>query len=129
MPVRIPAGLNPILSTIVLVLGGLVAWSPAMADDATGVSGVDIEDIRRQLDELRGQNDEIRRENEQMREEIDFLHADATRDWLTEQRAEDIKELVQDVLADADTRASLMGSGLMAGWSDGFFLGRRRNSC
>ncbi|MCH2132524.1 MAG: hypothetical protein MK116_02120 [Phycisphaerales bacterium] len=122
MPVRIPAGLNPILSTIVLVLGGLVAWSPAMADDATGVSGVDIEDIRRQLDELRGQNDEIRRENEQMREEIDFLHADATRDWLTEQRAEDIKELVQDVLADADTRASLMGSGLMAGWSDGFFL-------
>ena len=28
--------------------------------------------------------------------------AEATRDWLTEQRAEQIKELVQDVLADAE---------------------------
>ena len=41
---------------------------------------------------------------------------------MTEQRAEQIKGLVQDVLADADTRSSLTGNGLMAGWSDHFFL-------
>ena len=75
----------------------------------------DLEDIRRELEAVKAQN-------ELMREEIDVIHAEATRDWLTEQRAEEIKELVQDVLADADTRTNLMGSGLMAGWSDGFFL-------
>jgi hypothetical protein len=42
--------------------------------------------------------------------------------WLTEQRASEIRSLVQDVLADADTRASLQSSGMTAGWDKGFFL-------
>ncbi len=42
--------------------------------------------------------------------------------WLTEQRAGEIRSLVQDVLADADSRASLQGSGMTAGWDKGFFL-------
>ena len=82
----------------------------------------ELDQIRQQLEDMRTQNEKIQSENQQMREEIDFLHADATRNWLTEQRAEEVRELVQDVLADADTRSSLLGSGLMAGWSDGFFL-------
>ncbi|MAT82145.1 MAG: hypothetical protein CMJ29_10955 [Phycisphaerae bacterium] len=43
-------------------------------------------------------------------------------DWLTEQRAEEIREIVQDVLADADTRASLQGSNMSAGYDDGFVI-------
>lgn len=43
--------------------------------------------------------------------------------WLTEQRSEEIKGLVQDVLADADTRSSLLQSGMTAGYDKGFFLG------
>ena len=42
--------------------------------------------------------------------------------WLTEQRADEIRALVHDVLADADTRASLLQSGMTAGWDKGFFL-------
>jgi len=42
--------------------------------------------------------------------------------WLTEQRATEIKGLVQDVLADADTRASLQGGGSTAGYDNGFFI-------
>ncbi|MCA9286162.1 MAG: hypothetical protein KDA22_13135, partial [Phycisphaerales bacterium] len=42
--------------------------------------------------------------------------------WLTEARAEQIRDLVGDVLADADARASLQSSGLTAGWDKGFFL-------
>jgi len=64
----------------------------------------------------------VREENQTMREEIDLLRVENTEDWMTEQRAEQIKGLVQDVLADADTRSSLTGNGLMAGWSDHFFL-------
>lgn len=42
--------------------------------------------------------------------------------WLTEQRSSEIRALVQDVLADADTRASLLQGGSTAGWDKGFFL-------
>ena len=43
--------------------------------------------------------------------------------WLTEQRAEEIRGLVQDVLADADTRSSLLQAGMTAGYDDGFVIG------
>jgi hypothetical protein len=43
--------------------------------------------------------------------------------WLTEQRAEEIRNLVQDVLADADTRASLLQAGASSGYDNGFFVG------
>lgn len=42
--------------------------------------------------------------------------------WLTEQRATEIRAMVQDVLSDADTRANLQGSAATAGYDDGFFI-------
>ena len=74
------------------------------------------------LESIQAELQIVRSENQQMKEEIDVLRAESQDDWLTEQRAEAIKGLVTDVLADADTRASLVGNGLMAGWSDDFFL-------
>ena len=44
-------------------------------------------------------------------------------DWLTAQRADEIRNLVHDVIADADRRTSLLQNGLSAGWDNGFFLG------
>jgi len=43
--------------------------------------------------------------------------------WLTEQRSAEVRSLVQDVLADADTRTSLLQSGMTGGWDNGFWLG------
>lgn len=65
---------------------------------------------------------------ESLRAEIDALRAQVARlsadeNWLTEQRSQEIRSLVQDVLADADTRASLLQSGMTAGYDDGFVLG------
>lgn len=44
--------------------------------------------------------------------------------WLTEERAADIRNIVTDVLSDADSRSSLQDSGAVAGWEKGkgFFL-------
>ena len=42
--------------------------------------------------------------------------------WLTAQRASEIRTVVQDVLSDADTRANLQGSAATAGYNDGFFI-------
>ena len=74
------------------------------------------------LESIQAELAQVRSENQQMKQEIDILRAESQEDWLTEQRADAIRGLVSDVLADADTRANLVGNGLMAGWSDGFFL-------
>ena len=50
----------------------------------------------------------------------DYLKGD---NWMTEERAEEVRSLVRDVLADADTRASLLQSGMTAGYDDGFMIG------
>jgi hypothetical protein len=50
------------------------------------------------------------------------MSAQQNGDWLTEQRSEQISGIVQDVLADADTRASLQGTGATSGYNDGFFV-------
>ena len=63
-----------------------------------------------------------------LRSEVDVLRAEQQTDWMSEQRAEEIRELVQDVLADADTRASLQGSGMAAGYDGGFFIQSGDNS-
>lgn len=66
---------------------------------------------------------------EELRTQIDRLNARVAElegkggNWLTEQRASEVRGIVNDVLADADTRASLLGSGLNAGYDDGFTIG------
>jgi hypothetical protein len=55
-----------------------------------------------------------------MEAEIARLRAEKGDDWRTQQRAKQIRDLVQDVLADADTRATLLQSGATGGWDEGF---------
>ncbi len=58
----------------------------------------------------------------ELRSELDQVKAETQQDWITEARAEEIRTLVHDVLADADTRASLLQSGATAGYDGGFFI-------
>ena len=64
--------------------------------------------------------------NQQLRARVADLESrlaavEATKgdNWLSEQRADEIRGLVQDVLADADTRASLLAQGMTAGYDHG----------
>ncbi|MAE64894.1 MAG: hypothetical protein CMJ18_11550 [Phycisphaeraceae bacterium] len=51
------------------------------------------------------------------------LKASQDGDWLDQRRAEEVKTLIRDVLADAETRASLMEGGATAGHNgESFFL-------
>jgi phosphate-selective porin OprO/OprP len=68
------------------------------------------------------QSEAVSRELATLRAELADLKAQSGDKWLTEARAAEIRSLVQDVLADADTRSSLQGSGMTAGWDNGFFL-------
>ncbi len=54
--------------------------------------------------------------------EIQTLRSSQGDTWLNEQRTAEVKALVQDVLADADTRASLAEGGSTAGHKNGHFF-------
>ncbi len=56
--------------------------------------------------------------------EIAAIRDEQGEDWLTEERASEIRSVVTDVLADASTRGSMQGDGATAGWdkSRGFFI-------
>ena len=65
---------------------------------------------------------DVAKELRELRREIAELRRDSDADWLTEQRAGEIRGVVTDVLADASDRVSLQDAGATAGWNKGFFL-------
>ncbi len=66
--------------------------------------------------------DALRSEVTDLKQRVSHLETGTDENWLTERRAEEIRCLVEDVLADADTRASLLQDGMTAGWDKHFFL-------
>jgi len=68
-------------------------------------------------------NDDLAQRLAAAEAKIDAMEAAQNQNWLTEQRATEIRGLVQDVLSDADTRASLLQTGMTAGYDNGAVLG------
>lgn len=65
----------------------------------------------------------LRQEVAELKESVAALKAgQEDPNHLSRQRAAQIRAMVLDVLADADARNSLQGSGATAGWDKGFFL-------
>src|SRR5687768_4659856 len=94
-------------------MNAVVLSALALAADATSVayaqqSEPTVADLRSLVADLQDQVDNLKAQNDQ--------------NWMTEKRAAEIRGLVQDVLADADTRASLLQSGAVAGYDKNFFI-------
>ncbi len=87
-----------------------------------GVATADNADLRTRIAELEAMEAQNQSVISSMQSQMDELRATTGDNWLTEQRSEEMRGLVHDVLADADTRSSLMQSGMTAGWDKGFFL-------
>lgn len=88
----------------------LLALSTAIISATTTPSNpstASVEELRKMVVELQG-------------EVADLKTQDTT--WLTENRADQVRELVHDVLAEADTRSSLQGGGMVAGYNGGAFI-------
>jgi hypothetical protein len=58
----------------------------------------------------------------ELKKEIAELKSQNSDKWLTEQRADEIRSVVQDVLSDADTRSSLQAAAATSGYNNGFFI-------
>lgn len=97
-------------------LASLALAAGALAESMPDASMADL------LDSMRAEIQRLHEDNARMQRQIDELKAATSDDWLTERRAEEIRGLVVDVLADADVRASMLQNGLTAGWSDHFYL-------
>ena len=67
-------------------------------------------------------NEQLMSELQSLRSEVNQLRAAQGDAWMTERRAEEVKTLVREVLADADTRASLMDSAITAGHNGSHFF-------
>jgi phosphate-selective porin OprO/OprP len=68
-------------------------------------------------------NNDVNARIAELEAQVAQLKAASGENWLTEQRAKEIRGLVQDVLADADTRTNLLAAGMTGGWDNGFWLG------
>jgi hypothetical protein len=89
----------------------MFALSGAMLLGMTGMVNADTNtstDVQKELAELRAK--------------VSQLESKQSDTWLNEKRAEEVKSLVKEVLSDADTRASLLNSGVTAGHDKNFFL-------
>jgi hypothetical protein len=75
------------------------------------------------VDDLLQRIERLEEDKGRMQTEIDDLRVRLGDDWLTTKRAEEMRNIVEDVLADADTRASLLQDGATAGWDGHFFIG------
>lgn len=71
--------------------------------------------VNDQLKALRAELDAVRATNSQLQGEVAKLRSASDENWLNERRTEEVKSLVKEVLADADTRASLLEGGMSAG--------------
>jgi hypothetical protein len=85
---------------------GLLAGASAITLTGVSFAGTPQEDYEARIAELEAKVAELSGDN-----------------WMSEERAEEIRSVVHDVLADADTRSSLLNSGLQAGYDNGFMLG------
>lgn len=94
-----------------LVLAALSLCGVARADAGAGAN-----------DELLKRIERLEASNAALTSEIATLRKADGEEWLSEERAGQIRAIVTDVLADSATRTSLQSSGMSAGWNDGFFL-------
>lgn len=92
---------------------GLLAGATALSLTGVGVASTATD----------ATTEEMRAQIQALTQRVQELESNKGENWLTEQRAQEVRTLVQDVLADADTRASLLGSGMTAGYDDGFRIG------
>ena len=99
-----------VIGASLLTLAGTTFGQDAETSDASA-----IQEMARRLAEIEKQNGTLQ-------SRVNELEAADAQTWLTQERADQIRGVVTDVLADSETRTSLQSAGMNAGWDDGFFL-------
>ena len=107
-------------------MGTIAAPSLAIASDELGqpaqTTTTAVDGGGATLEALLQRIDSLERKNKSLDTQVADLKALEGEKWLSEERAGQIRSVVEDVLADSESRASLRQDTMTAGWNDGFFL-------
>ncbi|MFO0782897.1 MAG: porin [Phycisphaerales bacterium] len=95
---------------------------PDPAAQAAPQAQPSAQDVERRFQQMQEQIDTLRKQNESQAGEIKQLKTERGENWLSAERAEQIREIMRDALADAGTRASLEGDHATAGYDKNFFI-------
>ena len=109
-----------------LLMAGLLSQSTG----ADGANAAASSQILREMEALRQQNaalaqdmEAMRKQNKSLEGSVADLQVQQNGKWLSEERAKEVRSVVEDVLKDADARASLTPAVPTAGFGDrGFFI-------
>lgn len=112
---------NAIPLALAVIVASVASARPLLPESRTSSSPPDAQ-VGDVLQKMSERIEALERDNAALRREVNDLRDQTDQPWLNEERTRQIRALVEDVLADADSRASLQGSGMTAGWDDGFFL-------
>lgn len=105
-------------------------WKPLFVFSAIAASPLlaHAEPTDAELTALREQLQKQQQIIEQQQQRLAALEQNNTDNWLSERRYQEVQAIVREVLADAETRASLLQDGLTAGYNRGFFIGNQENT-
>lgn len=106
---------NPGSLVLAAIVVGGIAGSSTAASSST-------EPVVDQENDALAQIAALRKVVESQSQELSAMKQENGRNWLSEQRASEIRGIVQDVLVDAESRTSFQDSAATAGWNKGFFL-------
>ena len=111
--------MNKMALILAVSASGLLNIASATVDETVGGNQASPNQAMSEIQQIKQQMAEMERRHDA---EIAALRNENGDKWLTQQRADEIREVVKDVLADSQTRTSLQGEGVTAGWNKGFFL-------
>ena len=103
------------------ILGPILLSSMLAQSSGTSTQGATDQNSR-QIDDMARRLDALEKRNAELQGQVVELKSQNGEQWLTEERAAEVRELVKDVLADSATRTSLQSNGATAGWDNGFFI-------
>ena len=96
-------------------LCGSAAWAAGATEGPDSSTGPTLQDLLQRIDNLE-------RRNKALEGQVTELKALEGEKWLSQERADQIRSIVADVVSDSEQRASLRQDAMTAGWNDGFFL-------
>ena len=111
-------------------LASILATTP-LAQTVAAATDTRMEQLQREMQSLREQNaalaeglEQMRRQNRSLEGTVSDLKAQSNEKWLSAERAEEIRSVVKDVLADSETRSSLTGEATQVGYGTerGFYV-------
>jgi hypothetical protein len=107
--------IRAICAVISCVLNAQRAW--AQTDEKTLQD--DLRLLRERMGTLEQQHADDQRRIGELEKQLSAVRAEQENPWLAEQRAQETRRLVQDVLNDADRRMSTAQDGASSGWGQG----------